>query len=97
MVWNVHTMIKLTERSCLVLVERCLSGLSVNEERCRQLASRSPALATALAASLGYEQAAAVVRLAQERSLSLVEAGRQLGVSDQALAALQDLESLADL
>lgn len=96
-VWNVHTMIKLMERGCLVLVERCLSGLSVNEERCRQLASRSPALATALAASLGYEQAAAVVRLAQERSLSLVEAGRQLGVPERALAALQDLESLAGL
>lgn len=96
-VWNTYTLIKLMERGCQVFVERCLSGLSVDEERCRQLASRSPALATALARSLGYEQAAAVVRLAQERSFSLVEAGRQMGISEEALAALGDLETLAGL
>jgi fumarate hydratase class II len=95
LIWNLDTSAQLLASSCRVLVDRCLAGLAVNEERCRELASRSPALATALAREVGYEQAAAVAKLAQAQSLSVLEAGRRLGIAEALLQRVLDLERLA--
>jgi fumarate hydratase class II len=94
-IWNLETMAKLLANSCRVLVSGCLAGLSVDERRCRHLAAQSPALATALARQVGYEKAAEVVKLAQASGLSLWEAGRKLGISEEALAQMSQLEKLA--
>lgn len=94
-VWNLDTAARLLASSCTVLVERCLSGLSVNERRCRELASRSPALATVLALEVGYERAAAVARLAQEEGLSVAEAAGRLGIPEEVRRRVFHLERLA--
>jgi fumarate hydratase class II len=94
-IWNLETMAKLLANCCRVLVSGCLEGLSVDEKRCRHLAAQSPALVTALARQVGYEKAAEVVKLAQASSLSLWEAGRKLGISEEALAQMSQLEKLA--
>jgi fumarate hydratase class II len=94
-IWNLETMAKLLANSCRVLVSGCLAGLSVDEKRCRHLAAQSPALVTALARQVGYEKAAEVVKLAQASGLSLWEAGRKLGISEEALAQMGQLEKLA--
>jgi fumarate hydratase class II len=44
---------------------------------------------------VGYEKAAEVVKLAQASGLSLWEAGRKLGISEEALAQMGQLEKLA--
>ncbi|MCS7182283.1 MAG: lyase family protein [Thermoanaerobaculum sp.] len=93
--WNLITGGRLLTSACKVLVERCLAGLSVNEERCRQLAAASPALVTALSRELGYDQAAQVALLAQREGVSLVEAGRKLGVEERLLTAVLDPARLA--
>ncbi|MFN3413392.1 MAG: aspartate ammonia-lyase, partial [Thermoanaerobaculum sp.] len=93
--WNLDTAAHLLASSCRVLVDRCLSGLAVNEGRCRELAPRSPALATALAREVGYEQAAAVAKVAQAESLSVLDAGRRLGIAEELLQRVLDLERLA--
>lgn len=95
LIWNLDTAAGLLSSACRVLVERCLSGLGVNEQRCRELAARSPALATALAREVGYEKAAAVAKLAQAESLSVLEAGRRLGIAQELLQRVLDLERLA--
>jgi fumarate hydratase class II len=96
--WNLDTMARLLASACDVLVARCLSGLRVNVERARSLAAASPALATALAARIGYERAAEVAKAAEKAGTSVAEAARRLGVLPEAeLEQLLDLERLAGL
>lgn len=52
---------------------KCVKGITVNPERCRELAEASLGLATALSPYLGYERAAAVAQEAQRRRLTVRE------------------------
>jgi len=89
-------MARLLSSACEVLVTRCLSGLRVNVERARSLAAASPALATALAARIGYERAAEIANAAEKAGVNVAEAARRLGVlPDVELAEVLDLERLA--
>jgi len=94
--WNLDTMCRLLGGAATVLAQRCLAGLSVNEARARGLAEASPALATALAAHLGYERAAAIAREAELAGETVAAAARRLGVlpADQ-LEEILDLDRLA--
>jgi fumarate hydratase, class II len=94
--WNLDTMARLLASACRVLVDRCLSGLQVNVERARSLAAASPALATALAARIGYERAAEVAKAAEKAGTSVADAARRLGVlPDNELKEVLDLARLA--
>jgi fumarate hydratase class II len=94
--WNLDTMARLLASACDVLVARCLSGLRVNIERARSLAAASPALATALAARIGYERAAEVAKAAEKAGTSVADVARRLGVlPDDELAEVLDLARLA--
>jgi fumarate hydratase class II len=44
------------------MVDKLLVGLTVNEERCRQLIEQSLMMVTSLAPKIGYEQAAALAK-----------------------------------
>ncbi len=94
--WNLDTMCRLLGGAATVLARRCLAGLAVNEARARQSAEASPALATALAAHLGYERAAAIAREAELAGETVAAAARRLGVlpADQ-LEEILDLNRLA--
>jgi len=94
--WNLDTMARLLTSACDVLVTRCLSGLRVNIERARSLAAASPALATALAARIGYERAAEVAKAAEKAGTSVADVAHRLGVlPEQELEEVLDLERLA--
>ncbi len=54
--------VKLLANVTDVLVDKLLTGLVVNEERCRQLIEQSLMMVTALAPKIGYEQAAAFAK-----------------------------------
>jgi fumarate hydratase class II len=96
--WNLDTMARLLTSACRVLADGCLSGLRVNIERARSLAAASPALATALAARIGYERAAEVAKAAEKAGVSVAEAARRLGVlPEEELEQVLDLERLAGL
>jgi fumarate hydratase, class II len=57
--------------ACRLLADRCVDGISADEQRCLDLAQSSPAIATSLNRYLGYEGAAAVVKasLLERRSI----------------------------
>ncbi len=61
-----------------IFVDRCITGIQANRERCRAYAERSPALATALAPIIGYDKAAEIAKkaLAQDKTI------RELVVED---------------
>jgi fumarate hydratase, class II len=48
--------------ACRLLADRCVDGITADEQRCIDLAQSSPAIVTPLSRYLGYEAAAAVVK-----------------------------------
>ena len=84
-----------------LLADRCVDGITADEQRCRDLAEGSPAIATALNRYLGYEEVAAIVKaaLAQRRSIreiviarGHIDAGR---LTEAQLDAALDVLSMA--
>ncbi len=63
-----------------VFADRCVRGIEVNTERCRELVDRSLMLVTALNPLIGYDQAASVAKeaLATGRTLREVVLARRL-------------------
>jgi fumarate hydratase class II len=51
----------------------CVVGIEANEERCREMVERSPALATALAPIVGYDEAAAIAKEAHRTGRTVRE------------------------
>lgn len=61
---NLLESIRLLAAGCRLLADRCVTGLTANEEICRAYAEGSPAIVTPLNRYLGYEEAAAVAKQA---------------------------------
>jgi fumarate hydratase class II len=64
--------------ACRLLADRCVDGITADEQRCLELAQSSPAIATALNRYLGYETVAAIVKasLLERRSIREVVIAR---------------------
>jgi fumarate hydratase class II len=88
---NLLEQIELMAGACQLLTERCVTGLEANPERCRDLVEGSLALATPLAQLVGYDKAAKVVKEAQARGVSLLQAALELGVAGE-----EELQRLLD-
>jgi fumarate hydratase, class II len=71
--YNLLQSIEILSNGTRLFAERCVAGITVNEERCRDLAERSIGLATALNAYIGYAAAAKVAQEAMTRGVSLRE------------------------
>jgi fumarate hydratase class II len=61
---NVLESFKLLTNVSRLFADRCVSGLSANVERLRELAESSPSIVTPLNSAIGYEEAAAVAKQA---------------------------------
>jgi aspartate ammonia-lyase len=48
--------------ACVTLVARCITGITANEDRCRQYVQNSIGLVTALNPVLGYEKSASIAK-----------------------------------
>jgi fumarate hydratase class II len=57
--------------ACRLLADRCIDGLTADEQRCLDLAQSSPAIVTPLSRYLGYEAAAAVVQQSVQEGRSI--------------------------
>lgn len=56
------TSLKLLKKSCNILREKCISGITVNQERCKELFNQSACVITAFSPYLGYEVCAEVYK-----------------------------------
>jgi fumarate hydratase class II len=71
------------------LATRCIAGLEVNAQRCREDVERSLALATALAPAIGHDRAAQIAQTAERTGRTVREVAQSQGVlSPQELDAL---------
>jgi aspartate ammonia-lyase len=62
MAWNVLQSVSILTNMLRVFDERCVRGITANEERCLDYAQRTVALATALNPYIGYAKAAELVK-----------------------------------
>ncbi|WP_330185134.1 class II fumarate hydratase [Nocardia sp. NBC_01503] len=59
---NVLESIRLLANVSRLFADKCITGLTANEERLRRLAESSPSIVTPLNSAIGYEEAAAVAK-----------------------------------
>lgn len=76
-------------------VNQCVSGITANVERCRELADQSLSLCTPLAPKIGYDKAAKVAKLAWAEGKSVRQAAIEMKVLEPAeLERVLDLEAM---
>jgi fumarate hydratase, class II len=83
--------IALLGRASDVLAEKCVAGITANEERCRELLEGNLSLATALAPKIGYDLAASIAKQAFKEGKTARNAARESSGLDEA-----ELDELLD-
>ena len=88
--YNLLQSIEILGASCRLLAERCVDGLSANEERCRDLVEGSLAMCTSLAPIIGYDAAAAIAKeaFATGRTVREIATEKQVLPADELDAVL---------
>jgi aspartate ammonia-lyase len=76
MAYNVLQSITILANTLRQLAQRCVAGITANEERCRHYAESTIALATALNPVIGYAKAAELVKESVASGESIVELAR---------------------
>ncbi len=91
MAWNLLHAIELLSSACRVFADKCITGITADEERCRETVERNLALATALAPLIGYDRATEIAKEAYASNRNIREVARERGVlSDEELEAALD-------
>jgi aspartate ammonia-lyase len=79
-VFNLFQSMAMLERGFRALRTQCVTGITANEERCRQLVENSIGLATALLPHIGYANASRVAKAAQEQGRSVKDLVLEFGL-----------------
>lgn len=72
--------IRLMANGVTVFNQRCIQGLKADRERCEEMIEKSLALVTALAPSLGYDEAARLARRAYQEGKTIREIAQGEGI-----------------
>ncbi|HMO02325.1 MAG TPA: class II fumarate hydratase [Oligoflexia bacterium] len=74
---------------------RCLSGITANDEKCKEYAEKSLATVTSLAPKIGYEKAAEVAKQALAKNLTIKESASK--ITNLSQAELEQLLNLSNM
>jgi aspartate ammonia-lyase len=77
MAYNLHQSIEILKNALRVFIDRCVTGIVADADRCRRYAESSMALATALNIYVGYARAAEVVKRALREHKTIIEIVRE--------------------
>jgi fumarate hydratase class II len=88
---NLLQSVELEARVARALAEKCVDGITVDEERCRSLVEGSLAMCTALAPAIGYDAAASIAKEAWETGRTV----REIAMARKVLPP-EELERLLD-
>ena len=87
--------IELLASTARVFAEKCIDGITVNEERATELMERNPALATALAPRIGYDLAATIAKESFKRKTTAREIAYELsGLSRSEVDEIMDAREM---
>ncbi len=78
MIYNLLQSIQLLSDGCMSFTDRCVVGISANEERIAKLRDESLMLVTALNPHIGYDNATKIAKKAHKDGSTLLEAGLAL-------------------
>ena len=92
MAHNIVFMLIIVGNASAVLAERCVDGIEADEAQCAYWLERSPALVTALAPKIGYDEAAKLAKEAVASGLTV----RELVIKKKLLKG-DELEKVLDL
>ena len=97
MAYNLLQSITILANTVRVFRERCVAGITSNEDKCRQYAESTIALATALNPVIGYAKAAELVKESVASGESLVELIRKKGLlTEDQIRERLDLEKMTE-
>lgn len=75
--------LSILRRACLTLADRCVKGITANEERCREMVEHSIGLVTALNPFIGYEKSTEIAKEALESGRSVYDIVQEKGYLTQ--------------
>ena len=84
MIYNMDQSIRLLSDACVSFAERCVDGITANEDQIKTLLDRSLMLVTALAPTIGYDNATKVAKTAHKKGTTLREEAVGLGFVTEA-------------
>jgi fumarate hydratase, class II len=89
--------ISLLSTASRALAEKCVDGITANEDRCRELLEGNLSLATALAPKIGYDDAAAIAKQAFKEGKTAREVARERKVlPDNELDEVLDARAMTE-
>jgi fumarate hydratase class II len=97
MTYGVLQSISLLAGAARVFAEKCITGITVNESRCRELLEGNLSLATALAPTIGYDRAAAIAKQAFKEGKTARDVAREQAVlPDSELDVVMDARAMTE-
>ncbi len=94
---NILESIRLLGNTSRVLADRCIDGITANEERCLELAESSPSVVTPLNRHIGYENAAKVAKIAVKERKTIREVVLQEGYVERGDLTEEQLDTALDV
>jgi aspartate ammonia-lyase len=84
--------------ACIVFSNKCVSGITANEDICKKNVSGSTATATALVSKIGYNKVAEILKIAMNNHITIKEAAIKSGfLSDKEFEELITPEAVCRL
>ena len=94
---NILESMRLLGNSSRVLADRCIDGITANEERCLELAESSPSVVTPLNRYIGYENAAKVAKTAVKEKKTIRQVVVEMGFVERGEVSEADLDQALDV
>jgi len=94
---NLLESIRLLANASRLFADRCIDGITADEERCREYAESSPSVVTPLNRYIGYEEAAKVAKQALSERRTIREVVLERGYVDQGKLTTQQLDEALDV
>ena len=94
---NVLESVRLLSTSSVLLADRCIRGITANEDRMRTYAESSPSVVTPLNKYIGYENAAKVAKKALAEEKTIREVVLEMGFVDNGDLTEEQLDTALDV
>ena len=89
--YNLFESIETLKNATISLVDNCISGITANEDRCKQLLNNSIGIVTALCPYIGYKKSADISKKSLKSGIAIKEL-----VLIEGLLTLEELEKILD-
>ena len=97
MAHNFLQSVEILSRACDAFRANAVEGIGVNRERCRELLEKNPAIATALNAYIGYDDAASVAKEAAKNGESVRDVVKRRGLlTDEQLDTVLNVREMTE-